>query len=551
MEEQDHPAFELDGGRELAADPKRMAAACADATEFLRGVLWSFVTSSAPDLSMEVEGGAGCVRFRLDGRWQRVWVGLERELMRKVMRAAFHLAGLYDVPGQGPRDGNIVVRFDAGAGPVTAVLRIAAMDAEPLPILMMRRSDVGPSRLDELGFEQEQLEDIRAVLSSREPGLVLACGPAGTGRTMTIQAMLNFAAAEGNADNIWVCGDPIEYRPERGEYQMEASGDYKLEEFLAAAVAARANLVALSELRTAEHLRLALDAAQHTRVLAVMHHPSAAALLKRIGRDLPLAEVLPRVRLVVAQRLVRVRCQFCQSPADYVEGVTRPQGCAECFLSGYLGRRVLAEVLRPTTTLRRMIASGLDTFPLADAVERPLNELAAAGRFLTLVAVAGLLVARGLTTAAEVCRALGIPFEPGSWPTVALEAAAGARNPRDPRIPQPAGVRTPYVHGLARDVVRHILLHVSTARGGGGVKLAEVYEFLVAHGEFAALEDAMCSSDDEAVRSFWREFRRGTADSLRASSFLMASAALAGRPGEVHLERAQIEPFAEGFRFDV
>ena len=78
------------------------------------------------------------------------------------------------------------------------------------------------------------------------------------------------------------------------------------------------------------------------------------------------------LRLIVAQRLVRRLCGECRRPetADTATArlagvepgarIWRPQGCAHCQNTGYIGRVGLYEVIRVDDRVRRLIAAEAD-----------------------------------------------------------------------------------------------------------------------------------------------------------------------------------------------
>ncbi len=113
---------------------------------------------------------------------------------------------------------------------------------------------------------------------------------------------------------------------------------------------------------------------------------------------------------VVAQRLLRVNCPHCNSPAEISaellaeSGISNPEiyrfcagrGCAHCRQTGYKGRRAVAEVLRLTDEIREMIIGRASIRALKEQARREGT------RFLRDVALE--LVRDGHTTLQEVNR---------------------------------------------------------------------------------------------------------------------------------------------------
>jgi len=80
---------------------------------------------------------------------------------------------------------------------------------------------------------------------------------------------------------------------------------------------------------------------------------------------------------VLAQRLVRVTCRNCQTPAGTAltpEGemvpVWRGAGCAECGGRGYVSRMGIFEMMELTDEIRKLIMSNADAGVLTQAARR-------------------------------------------------------------------------------------------------------------------------------------------------------------------------------------
>ena len=149
-------------------------------------------------------------------------------------------------------------------------------------------------------------------------------------------------------------------------------------------------MLLVGEIRDAESCAMALRAAlTGHQVLTSVHAGDAIAAIGRL-RELGaapgvLAEVLAGV---VAQRLLRTRCEVCGGGDD--------GGCRRCGGRGLHGRRAVLETLLPGARFRARLGEGADGEALARAADHVrLRERAEA------------LVEAGITTAAELVRVLG------------------------------------------------------------------------------------------------------------------------------------------------
>jgi type II secretory ATPase GspE/PulE/Tfp pilus assembly ATPase PilB-like protein len=160
-------------------------------------------------------------------------------------------------------------------------------------------------------------------------------------------------------------------------------------------------------------------------VLSTLHAPVAAAAVHSLIRLGVHPHLLSSSLLaVLSQRLVRTLCPHCKKsfpiPSTHIfdeirpllrpgegEQLWSPQGCSECYMTGYGGRTAVFEMLRVTPAVRDLIDHQATAATVRQkAVEEGMVEFRQS---------AMLKVARGETCIEEVIRIL---------PAEYLEAAA-------------------------------------------------------------------------------------------------------------------------------
>jgi twitching motility protein PilT len=151
-----------------------------------------------------------------------------------------------------------------------------------------------------------------ALLAELPRGLVLVCGPTGSGKTTTLAALV----AEINARHprhIVTVEDPIEYEHPHGRSiveQVEIGIDTPdFPTALRAAMRQAPDVIVVGELRDPDTMRIALSAAETGHlVLATIHATDAAAAVSRITDGFP-AERQNAVRQELAMALAAVLTQ--------------------------------------------------------------------------------------------------------------------------------------------------------------------------------------------------------------------------------------------------
>ena len=148
-----------------------------------------------------------------------------------------------------------------------------------------------------------------------QKGLVLVTGPAGSGKSTTLAAMVDFLNHHTDG-HILTLEDPVEYlyRSERCLIQQREIGQHcpSFVEALRGALREDPDVILLGELRDAETIRLALTAAETGHlVLATLHTWGASQAIDRLVDTFPAQEKDPvrnqlagSLRAVLAQRLL-------------------------------------------------------------------------------------------------------------------------------------------------------------------------------------------------------------------------------------------------------
>jgi twitching motility protein PilT len=139
-------------------------------------------------------------------------------------------------------------------------------------------------------------------------GLVLVTGPAGSGKTSTIAALIDIINRE-ERDHIITVEDPVEYlHPSKGCIVNQRQVGLHTREFasaLRAALREDPDVIMVGELRDLESISLAVTAAETGHlVFATLHTRTTVESINRIINSFPIAQLSDSLRAVVTQRLV-------------------------------------------------------------------------------------------------------------------------------------------------------------------------------------------------------------------------------------------------------
>ena len=390
-----------------AEKPKELA--MLPVPQLVDALLQQALQERASDIHIEPVTQGLRVRFRIDGMLR------EKELLPLEMQAAvlsrIKLLSALDIAEKRlPQDGrwrvqkenqDVDVRVSTlpVQGGEKAVLRI-------LPFRGMRQN------IQTLGFSKDALQRYR-LLYQKPQGIILICGPTGSGKTTTLYATL--AELNRPESNLVSIEDPVELQlAGMNQVQVNAKAGLTFATALRAILRQDPNINMVGEIRDAETADAAVRAAMTGHlVFSTLHTNDAAGAVARL-LDLGVPPFLVATSLlgVVAQRLVRLVCQECRQsyqPAEHTaeemllkdvpEGkrsFVKGCGCAACGQTGYRGRQAIYEVMPVASRLRQLIQEKAAAYEIAAAArEEGMHTMSEDG-----VAKA----AAGLTSLSEVVR---------------------------------------------------------------------------------------------------------------------------------------------------
>ncbi|MEL6616266.1 MAG: GspE/PulE family protein, partial [Bacteroidota bacterium] len=292
------------------------------------------IERGASDVHVEPVSGEGAladtpsavrVRYRIDGVLSEAGT-LPASSAAGVVARIKVLASLDIAEKRRPQDGRIAFRARTGqmasgarasSGSAAVDLRVSVLPTTAGEKVVLRVLDRRALRLDfdALGLAGAHREAVSGALASPH-GLVLVTGPTGSGKTTTLYAAL--ASLDRERLNVMTVEDPVEYDVE-GVSQVAARPDleFGFAEALRSFLRQDPDVILVGEIRDAETARIAVRSALTGHlVLSTLHTndaPSAAARLVDMGVEPYL--LAASLRLVVAQRLVRLLCDTCAQPA--------------------------------------------------------------------------------------------------------------------------------------------------------------------------------------------------------------------------------------------
>lgn len=336
--------------------------------------------SGASDIHIEPMEHDCRVRVRIDGVCQeklRVPVKVAGALMARLKV----MSNLDIAEKRLPQDGRIVFS-QFTRKPINIDLRVATCPLNHGEGCVMRILDKSKSTLPlpALGFEPENLEVYRQLIT-RPYGMILHCGPTGSGKSMTLYSALN----EINKTSICIrtAEDPIEYTlPGLCQMQMNRKIGLTFAAALRGFLRQDPDVILVGEIRDKETANIAVEAALTGHMLfSTLHTNDAPSTIARLT-DMEIEPFMISASLVCvcAQRLGRRLCKTCKQQYDpegreaeildraikWVGPIFKANktGCPACGGKGYRGRVGIHEMMTNSEELTEGINRELETAEL-------------------------------------------------------------------------------------------------------------------------------------------------------------------------------------------
>lgn len=373
------------------------------------------VKSRASDIHIEPLEDKTRVRYRIDGILHEKVI-LPRAVHDALVSRIKIMSSLKIDEKRLPQDG----RFSYSAGKMVFDLRISTIPTiygEKVVMRLLPKS-AAPPTLIELGLRGSSLKNLQAQIL-RPHGIILICGPTGSGKTTTLYSILTKIST--TQVNILTIEDPVEYQiPGANQVAANTQIGLTFANALRSFLRQDPNIMLVGEIRDAETADLAIQAAlTGHEVFSTLHTNSAAGALPRL-LDMGVEPFLlaSSINVSVGQRILRKICLKCKvsfnPPPEVTDNIIRVlgkiyqptpgktltlykgAGCEACGHSGYQGRIGIYEVLVVSQAVMKLI--------LEHASTSEIETVATNEGMLTLKQDGYMKALEGITTLEEVLR---------------------------------------------------------------------------------------------------------------------------------------------------
>ncbi|WP_437767005.1 GspE/PulE family protein [Sorangium sp. So ce281] len=361
-----------------------------DAVKVLDHLVRRAVSMGASDIHVEPKRDGIRVRYRVDG----VMVAqgqIPIEIAPSLTSRVKVLARMDMTERRLPQDGQFSLELHGHPLIHLRASTFPAIHGETLVLRVLLSHQL--IALDKLGLTEGDLPRLER-LADRPSGLIVVCGPTGSGKTSTLYSLIK--VMKTSELSIVTLEDPIEVEfADITQGQTNPRQGFTFATGLRAILRQDPDVIMVGEMRDPETAQIALQASLTGHlVLSTLHTSDAVDTVARLV-DLGAESwiVANALLAVVAQRLVRKLCEECAETYELETAVTgeedkvlieegaelkRSVGCQTCHMTGYRGRMGLFEMLELDDDLRDLVKARAGKRAYRDAARKvglvPLRE---------------------------------------------------------------------------------------------------------------------------------------------------------------------------------
>ena len=339
--------------------------------KLVQSILVGAINKSATDIHIASHVAQTWVRYRIDGNMVESPFNLPAQFWKAIISRIKIMSSIDIKYSPIPQDG----KFPMTVGNAEYDIRVntcPTIYGEKAILRVQKKAQEVPT-LEKLGFYTHERNIIEKTIQG-DHGLLIICGPTGSGKTTTLSATIY--AIDRKRWNVITAENPVEIRLPDVEQTPIDGRLMTFGKFIPAALRQDPDYIMIGETRDRETTEEVIRAAITGHVVMTTLHTnsSAGAPSRLIDMGAQPFLITDALKAVCAQRLIRKLCINCARPSNYIHSEDffkekqinpewlagldyhlEPVGCKMCNHTGYRGRIALIEGYYTSPEIRHII----------------------------------------------------------------------------------------------------------------------------------------------------------------------------------------------------
>lgn len=340
-------------------------------TGLVNNIIEQSIKQEASDIHLEPMASNSIVRVRVDGKLY-LMAKIDSNQYLAVCTRIKLISNIDITEKRKPQDGKIFFKYEDRSYDLR-VSSIPTIYGEKIVIRILYNESFNLD-INSLSFPKDQLQIIRRLIALRH-GIVLVCGPTGSGKSTTLYSIIKTLNIRDL--NVTTVEDPVEvYLDGINQINVNAKAGITFSSGLRSILRQDPDVIMIGEIRDEETAKIAIRSSiTGHKVYSTIHTNSAIEVFTRLY-DMGVEKYLVKdaIKGIISQRLVRRLCNNCKesyvASSEQIEKydimvsskLCRSVGCSECNYTGFKGRILVSEVLVVDDKLRVFSGEGHTTY---------------------------------------------------------------------------------------------------------------------------------------------------------------------------------------------
>ncbi|RXJ86622.1 GspE/PulE family protein [Arcobacter sp. CECT 8985] len=310
--------------------------------QFLIKLLSFAVYKKASDIHIETNEHTLSVRFRIDGKLRHI-INFDIQLY-KILSSIIKLKSNLDITEYRKALDSRITQTIEGKEFDFRISILPTIYGESIVLRILDNSKE-KKELSRLGFSSHVFKELSNIKMLTQ-GLVLVCGPTGSGKTTTLYSLLESFDLENK--KVITVEDPVEYKIKSiTQININEKIGLSFSTVLRNILRQDPDIIFIGEIRDRLSLEIAIQASLTGHlVLSTIHSNSAINSINRLIDLNPQNFLLSStLKYIFYQRLVLKTCPYCNF-----------KGCEKCNFTKYSGRTIISEYLKIDEKIASLIS---------------------------------------------------------------------------------------------------------------------------------------------------------------------------------------------------